>query len=183
MATPRFLPIVLALAAAAAACPADRGEEPAPPDPPALEFDSAAVRVETASDTILLTVELAGSEEQRRRGLMYRDSLADGAGMLFLYDDEQAADHGFWMYHTRIPLDIAYLDADGRIVAIRTMEPCESPYSVDCPGYSPGVPWRNALEVRAGWFGHRGVAVGDRVVGVPAAGEEPGAAEPARPGE
>ncbi|HUP19117.1 MAG TPA: hypothetical protein VM778_04090, partial [Gemmatimonadota bacterium] len=51
--------------------------------------------------------------------------------------------------------------------AIRTMEPCESPYSVDCPGYTPGVPWRNALEVRAGWFGFHGVAVGDRVVRVP----------------
>jgi len=95
--------------------------------------------------------------------LMERRQLADTAGMLFVYDSVQPPDAGFWMYRTRIPLDIAYMDPAGRIRAIRHMAPCESAIPQACPTYPPGVPYQYALEVNGGFFARRRVAVGDSV--------------------
>lgn len=111
-----------------------------------------------------LDVELARTPAQRRRGLMEREHLADDAGMLFLYPEEQAAHHGFWMFRTRIPLDIAFLDDAGRILVIHTMQPCASEIPRDCPVTLPGVSYHAALEVNAGYFAGRGLAPGDRIV-------------------
>lgn len=133
-----------------------------------MAFDSAAIRIVTATDTFPLTVEVARSEAQRTQGLMERRSLAEEAGMVFLFDEPQGAEEGFWMFRTRIPLDIAYLDAEGRIVAIRQMEPCQSSYAQACQAearaYAPGAPYSAALEVNRGWLEERGIGVGDRVV-------------------
>lgn len=68
------------------------------------------------------------------------------------------------MYRTRFPLDIAYLDDSGRVVAIRRMEPCTSPVAEFCPTYPPGQPYTSALEVPRGYFEGRGIGVGDSVV-------------------
>ena len=63
-----------------------------------------------------VTVELAATRAQRGRGLMFRETLAEDGGMLFLFPDEQVLE--FWMRNTRIPLSIAFADASGRIVRI-----------------------------------------------------------------
>jgi uncharacterized protein len=131
---------------------------------PALAFDTASVRVETARDTYELRVEIAATDAQRALGLMERTHLPDERGMLFLYDSEQPGSAGFWMYRTRIPLDIAFVDGDGTIVSILGMDPCESPDPRWCPTYEPGTPYRAALEVNRGWFEARSVGVGDRIV-------------------
>lgn len=131
---------------------------------PAIAFDTAAVLVETETDTFRLSVELAETPEQKAYGLMERPHLPEEHGMLFLYAEPQPAGSGFWMFRTRIPLDIAFLDDEGRIVAILAMEPCESPNPAVCRTYSPGVPYSAALEVNRGYFERRGVEVGDRVV-------------------
>jgi uncharacterized protein len=131
---------------------------------PLVAFDTAMVRIETAADTFDLAVEVAATEEQRAYGLMERDELPEDRGMIFVYDGLQDPEAGFWMYRTRIPLDIAFLDGDGRIVRIRRMVPCESPNPLLCPLYPPGAPYAAALEVNAGFFERRGVAVGDRIV-------------------
>ncbi|MFY0992006.1 DUF192 domain-containing protein [Halomonas sp. C05BenzN] len=110
-----------------------------------------------------LRVEVARTLPQRGQGLMDRDHLADDAGMLFLYRNEQSPRNGFWMYRTRIPLDIAFIDADGRIVAIRQMQPCASERPGECPVTYPGVLYRAALEVNAGYFAEKGVEEGDCV--------------------
>ncbi|PXY00051.1 DUF192 domain-containing protein [Halomonas sp. LBP4] len=110
-----------------------------------------------------LRVEVARTLPQRGQGLRDRDHLDAEAGMLFLYRDEQSPRNGFWMYRTRIPLDIAFIDADGRIVAIRQMQPCDSERPGECPVTYPGVPYRAALEVNAGYFAEQGVAEGDCV--------------------
>ncbi|TFH86075.1 DUF192 domain-containing protein [Billgrantia azerbaijanica] len=94
---------------------------------------------------------------------MERDALDEAAGMLFLYPDRQPPWSGFWMFRTRIPLDIAFLDASGRIAAIHAMQPCGSPDPGDCPATRAGVPFRAALEVNAGYFAARGIEVGDCV--------------------
>jgi hypothetical protein len=152
----------LAVLLAAAGC-ADGEEVPAEP---VVAFDTTRVRVVTDADTIPLTVELAETDAQRRYGLMERAELPADAGMLFVYPEPQDSTRGFWMYRTLIPLDVAFLNGDGRIVAIRTMQPCPSPNPRVCRVYSPGVPFRAGLEMNAGWFEAHGVDVGDRVARV-----------------
>ncbi len=111
----------------------------------------------------MLTVELAESREQQTLGLMERRALAENAGMLFVYANRQPETAGFWMYRTRIPLDIAFVDDSGVIRAIRTMEPCTADRTASCPIYEPGTPYRAALEVNRGYFTRRGIGIGDRV--------------------
>ena len=129
-----------------------------------VAFDTARVSVVGNGDTTRLLVEVAESEEQRGFGLMVRPELEAGSGMIFLYDSIQPDTAGFWMWRTRMPLDIAFLDSAGTIVAIRQMTPCESPYAADCPTYEPGEPYLSALEMNRGWFEEHGIGVGDRVI-------------------
>jgi uncharacterized protein len=110
----------------AAAC--DRGAEEGASAgmDPVVDFGAGTVRIETGSDTFDLRVDIAENDEQRRYGLMERAHLPEEAGMVFLYPEAQGPDGTFWMWRVLIPLDIAFLDEDGRIVAIREMEPCEA---------------------------------------------------------
>ena len=128
-----------------------------------VAFDSASIQVRTPRGVVPLRVEVARSPEQQTMGLMERTSLSDSAGMLFLYDRDEPADAGFWMYRTRIPLDIAFMDSTGVVVATRRMEPCPATLASGCPTYAPGVPYRAALEVNAGTFDRQGISVGARV--------------------
>lgn len=130
----------------------------------AVAWDTATIRLVTRSDTIPLRTELATTREQQTMGLMERRVLADDAGMLFVYDSIQPADAGFWMYRTRIPLDIAFADSAGVIRAIRSMVPCETTLPEGCPVYAAGVPYRYALEVNAGYFRRHGAGIGDRLL-------------------
>src|SRR3982751_6842294 len=91
-----------------------------------LHFDTARVRLSTRTDTLHLLLELAASGEQHTLGLMERRALPDSAGMLFLYSATQPATDAYWMYRTRIPLDIAFIDSAGTIRTINRMEPCEA---------------------------------------------------------
>ena len=102
-----------------------------------------------------LTVEVASRPDQRYRGLMFRDSLDELAGMLFLFPADRSG--GFWMRNTFIPLDIAYLAADGTVLEIVH----GVPQSLDI--LHPSQPYRHTLEVNDGWFERQGFGVGDRV--------------------
>lgn len=131
---------------------------------PLVAFAAGHARVITDSDTIAITVEIAEREEQRAYGLMERPELPADHGMIFVYTEEQPGNLGFWMYRTRIPLDIAYLDEHGSIVAIRAMDPCPHAHPGGCPTYAPNTPYWSALEMNRNWFAQRGVGLGDRVV-------------------
>jgi uncharacterized protein len=131
-------------------------------DPPP-SFDTATVAIETAEGEIRITVDVASTDHQRGYGLMERTSLPLEYGMLFTYSAPQDPATGFWMYRTLIPLDIAFLDEAGVIVAIRQMDPCASPNPRMCPIYSAGVPYVAALEVNRGALERWGVGLGDRV--------------------
>ena len=123
------------------------GEKPEPAtDEHVLSFDSATVRLVHQRDTARLSLELARDSAQRTMGLMERTHLADSAGMLFLYDSTQGADAAYWMYRTRIPLDIAFLDSAGVVRATLGMVPCTATLIGGCPNYPPGVPYRYALD-------------------------------------
>lgn len=137
---------------------------PDPPPPPPVPFDTTTLWVRTEADSVPLLVEVADTDERRARGLMERSALDPQSGMIFMYDTVQGGDHGFWMWRTHIPLDVAFLDENGVVVRILTMEPCQSVYNADaCPVYTPGVEWRHGLEVNRGWFAAHGIGVGHRV--------------------
>jgi len=113
--------------------------------------------VETAKGPVLLKVEIASTPEAWQRGLMFRKSLPEDQGLLFLFP--QATGSPFWMKNTLIPLSIAFADQNGKILRILDMEPCPKD---PCPTYYPGVAYRQALEVNRGWFARHGVKEGDR---------------------
>lgn len=129
-----------------------------------LHFDTAQVRLLTGRDTLRLVVELAAKTEQHTLGLMERRTLPESAGMLFLYSATQAATEAYWMYRTRIPLDIAFIDSAGTVRTIRHMEPCQSILAEGCPTYPADAPFRAALEVNAGYFNRHGVQPGSRLL-------------------
>lgn len=159
------LPILLlVLGLTLPSCGRDQSPGADAADTPLLVFDTVALRIATASDTLPLRAELAVTDEQRAMGLMERSALPADAGMLFWFQEPQPDSTGFWMFRTRIPLDIAYLGPEGEIRSIRAMEPCTSPDPRWCPSYPAGAEYRAALEVNRGFFERHGIGVGDRVL-------------------
>ncbi|RUO22462.1 hypothetical protein CWE08_04605 [Aliidiomarina iranensis] len=116
----------------------------------------------SASATQTLSAEFAITAETRAEGLMMRETLAENAAMLFVYD--YTASRSFWMYRTLIPLDIAYINARGEILDIQQMQPCRSYWSNRCPSYPAAAPFLYALEVNLGKFAEWGVSVGDTLL-------------------
>jgi len=115
-----------------------------------------------------LTVEVPRTYEEFSRGLMFRESLPEDRGMLFVFGEDTQT--GFWMKDTSIALSIAFIAEDGTILDIQEMEPLST------EAYQPLGPYRYALEVNQGWFRRHGFGPGDRVevpdsVGALTAGE------------
>ena len=129
-----------------------------------VAFDTADIRVASRADTTKLTVDLAKSVEQQTMGLMERRELSPDAGMLFVYARMQPESSAFWMFRTRTPLDIAFIDSSGVIRSLQTMEPCTSVLAAGCPNYTAGAGYVAALEVNAGYFARKQIRVGDRVL-------------------
>lgn len=108
-----------------------------------------------ASGTSIVNAELAVTDDEKMRGLMFRKRLADGEGMLFIWDTDKVL--SFWMKNTIVPLSIAYIDRSGVIAEIHDMKsgqlnPVQSSRSL-----------RYALEVPQGWFLRSGIKTGDTV--------------------
>lgn len=119
-------------------------------DKPQAKLPTATLR----SGGVSVVAELAKTADEQAMGLMFRRELADGEGMLFVYDSDRRMT--FWMKNTLVPLSIAFLGADGTIREIRDMEPL-SEALVESTRYA-----RHALEVPRGWFERAGLGVGDR---------------------
>lgn len=109
----------------------------------------------TANEHVL-TAEIAADRVSHLCGLAFRNDLPSDFGMLFVYARDQIV--GFWMKDTFIPLSIAFLDRDGRILEIHDMDPMDSTRR-----YTSRSPVRFALEVNRGWFTSKGIGVGDRL--------------------
>ncbi|MGY1426627.1 DUF192 domain-containing protein [Lysobacter sp. A289] len=102
-------------------------------------------------------VEIADDDEERARGLMFRDHMADDRGMLFIH--ERQAPQAYWMKNTRIPLDILYFDDDRRLVSQqRDVPPCSAGNA--CPPYPSDAPARYVLELNAGQAARLGLQNG-----------------------
>ena len=106
-----------------------------------------------------ITAEVAATPEQRATGLMHRFSLRPDHGMVFVF--ERAEPQAFWMMNTFIPLSIAFIAPDGRIINVDDMAPHD-----ENRHWSKG-PALYALEMRKGWFAERGIRAGDVVKGLP----------------
>ncbi len=104
------------------------------------------------ADTVV--AEVAATADERAEGLMYRDEVPDGTGMLFVFQNVEV--RAFWMANTYVALDIAYMDANYTVVDIIAMEPLVT------DSYPSRAPAMFALEVRQGWFEENGIAIGAR---------------------
>lgn len=115
------------------------------------------LRVQVAGHA--LKVEVVTTPEQMARGLMFREKLGKNDGMLFVYADPGY--HSMWMKNTLIPLSVAFIDGEGRILNIADMEP----QTLD--SHAAAGPARYAIETNRGWFAARKIKAGDKVTGLP----------------
>jgi len=107
-----------------------------------------------------LRVELADTPETRRTGLMNRRQLGADSGMLFVFD--AASPQAMWMKNTLIPLSVAFVGADGRILNIEDMQPLTE------DAHPSAGPAMYAVETNLGWFRKHGIKAGDRIEGLQA---------------
>ena len=107
----------------------------------------------------LIRAEVAADMATRARGLMFRREMPSNAGMLFIFDEPGS--QCMWMKNTLIPLSVAFLDDEGRIINIEDM----APQTED--SHCAHRPARYALEMNRGWFAARGVKPGTRLGGIP----------------
>ena len=98
-------------------------------------------------------VEVPKTPQEKAQGLMGRKQLGENEGMLFIFETEDY--HSFWMKNTLIPLSIAFIDREGRILRIVDMEP------LSLESHPPPRPILYALEMKKGWFSTNGIKMGD----------------------
>ncbi len=120
-----------------------------------LPVTTVTLRSPDGATEVDVPVYVAADQATRGRGLMERDDLPDGTGMLFLFPGESSG--AFYMFQTLIPLSIAFYAEDGTVVRVLDMEPCTEEVAAACELYPPGVPYRGALEVEQGWFDEVGL--------------------------
>ena len=117
------------------------------------KFEKKELEIASSGGVVKIQAEIARSDAQLEQGLMYRKTLNDGEGMLFVFERDQPL--SFWMKNTLIPLSIAYISSSGRILEIYDMEPGNlNPVKSSRSA-------RYALEVPQGWFGRAGIGLGD----------------------
>jgi uncharacterized membrane protein (UPF0127 family) len=116
--------------------------DPAPPQETAWVIFGA--------DTVV--AEVAATPASREQGLMFRDAVPPGTGMLFVFDEQ--AIRGFWMDNTYVDLDIAFLDASFHVVDIRELK------AMNTDVVDSRAAFTYALEVPAGWLADHGIEVG-----------------------
>lgn len=147
----RLVPILLLGLAVVACAPVAAPTGPASTN---AELAPGMLRLTRADgQSVDLRIEVAADDASRRMGLMFREAMAEDAGMLFVFQAE--TDGPFWMKDTLIPLSIAFIGADRRIVSIKDMQPRSTDLT------HPEARYRYALEVNQGYFGRKDVKVGD----------------------
>jgi hypothetical protein len=123
---------------------------------PAWSAEQQTLEIVSKSGVHVFTVELAVSDEERQKGLMFRRSLPESQGMLFDFKTDQ--DVSMWMRNTYVSLDMIFIRGDGRIQRIAENTQTESDRIIPS-----GAPVRAVLEVVAGTAKKFGIAAGDRV--------------------
>ena len=122
---------------------------------PAQDFPRMSINI----GVHLIQAELASTPEARARGLMFREKLGQNEGMVFRFP--AARQVCMWMKNTLIPLSVAFIGDDGRIINIEEMKPQTT--DEHCSKQAA----RYALEMRQGWFSQRNIKPGEVVSGLP----------------
>ena len=115
-------------------------------------------RIELSASFHRIDAEVAADQQNRMQGLMNRRSMATNQGMLFVFTHPDR--HCMWMRNTLLPLSVAFLDEQGRILNIEDMKPQTE------NNHCASAPARFALEMNQGWFASKGIKVGQRIGGV-----------------
>lgn len=116
-------------------------------------------KINVSISGVPLTVEVASEPETRNRGLMYRTSLPENHGMLFVWSGSEY--RNFWMKNTYIPLDIAFFDPQLYLINIETMKPDDG--SGNYGEYKSTEPAMYAIEVNAGWYNKHNIKKFDQL--------------------
>ncbi len=116
---------------------------------PRMELNASFHRIEA---------EVAADQASRMQGLMHRRSMATNQGMLFVF--ARVDRHCMWMRNTFLPLSVAFLDEEGRILNIEDMKPQTE------TSHCAANPARFALEMNIGWFSGKGLKPGQRIAGI-----------------
>jgi len=124
----------------------------------AVTFEKRNIKLVYAGVTTKIRVEIAQSEGQLTRGLMFRKSIKDNEGMLFEFASEEP--RTFWMKNTFVALSIGFFDANKKLIDIQNMKPVASEMDANPPTYSSAGPAQYALEVPQGWFAKKKIKVG-----------------------
>lgn len=133
--------------------------EPDPQDQLAV-FEPVVIGTAVNGDVMASCMVLADERGLRAQGLMSVTDLGPFVGMLFAYAESD--DGGYWMRNTPMPLSIAWVSADGEVVATADMEPCMDP-AATCPSSAPGAEYRWAVEVPQGGLAELGLVEGARM--------------------
>jgi uncharacterized membrane protein (UPF0127 family) len=124
-----------------------------------IHFEKQELILENAGGTVRIQAEIARTRDEHQQGFMFRKEVKDGEGMLFIFAQDQIL--SFWMKNTLVPLSIAFINSDGKIMEIRDME------AGDLHSIHSSRSGRYALEVPKGWFDRVGLGPGDRLVSFP----------------
>ena len=115
-------------------------------------------RIELSASFHRIDAEVAADQQNRMQGLMNRRSMAANQGMLFVFTHPDR--HCMWMRNTLLPLSVAFLDEQGRILNIEDMKPQTE------DNHCARQPARYALEMNLGWFAQRGIKPGTKLNGI-----------------
>ena len=109
---------------------------------------------------VVVNIEIADTEDERKQGLMYREELGDYSGMFFVFENE--GNNSFWMKNTEISLDLIFINSKKKIVGtIKNAEPCEEGHI--CPKLAPQIEYMYCLEVNAGFVEENNIEMGNTV--------------------
>lgn len=121
-----------------------------------IKFEKKKIKI----NQIVITVEVADTEEKSEQGLMYRTELKNNEGMLFVFNTEEIKN--FWMKNTFIPLSIGFFDKNKTLVDMQEMIPVKSEMQTNIPSYQSKKPALYVLEMTKGWFTKNKIQLGSK---------------------
>ncbi len=122
-----------------------------------IKFKKSLIVIKTQNSEYIFNVEVAETALERSRGLMYREQLKQNEGMLFIYPEKQIIK--MWMKNTFIPLDMIFIDENGKIIKIIKMT---SPK--DLTPIGPEVKLKSVLEINGGLSSYLNINIGDKII-------------------
>jgi len=125
---------------------------------PLLQAQTAMPMMELTAGFHRIEAEVAATDQNRQTGLMQRQQMAPQHGMLFVFP--QPNTYCMWMRNTLIPLSVAFMDEEGKIINVEDMQPKTE------DNHCARRPARYALEMNLGWFSQRGLKAGTKLGGL-----------------